>query len=172
GHLAGARAVWVSPDEALARLPLAALPGKEPRTYLLEEVTLAVVPVPLLLARADHRKAEPPDTFLVVAEPAYSAAGGGVSAPGRLAVRGREPVVFSQLPLGYNPTCIETSHGQPSSCVRFFSRDKATEETLRRHLPDSGHVHLSTHTFLAPVSRATAKAVHPGLLSGIALAGA
>ena len=43
--LAGAKIVLVSPDGAVSRLPLGALPGKEPGSYLLEERTLAVVPV-------------------------------------------------------------------------------------------------------------------------------
>jgi CHAT domain-containing protein len=43
--LAGAKIVLVSPDGALSRLPLGALPGKEPGSYLLEERTLAIVPV-------------------------------------------------------------------------------------------------------------------------------
>jgi hypothetical protein len=50
-HLQGASSVLVSADGALTRLPLAALPGSQPGTYLLEEVPLAVVPVPQLLAR-------------------------------------------------------------------------------------------------------------------------
>ncbi|MEQ8784886.1 MAG: tetratricopeptide repeat protein, partial [Pirellulaceae bacterium] len=40
--LEGKKLVLVSPDGALGKLPLAALPGKEPGTYLLEERNLAV----------------------------------------------------------------------------------------------------------------------------------
>src|SRR5262249_16480167 len=48
-HLRGAKVVLVSPDEVLASVPFAALPGKKPNTYLIEDVALAVVPVPQLL---------------------------------------------------------------------------------------------------------------------------
>src|SRR5262249_44767698 len=48
-HLKGVHTVLLSPDEDLARLPFAALPGSKPSTYLIEELPLAVVPVPQLL---------------------------------------------------------------------------------------------------------------------------
>jgi hypothetical protein len=48
-HLHGAKVVLISPDSDLARVPFAALPGSKKGTYLLEEVVLAVVPVPQLL---------------------------------------------------------------------------------------------------------------------------
>jgi len=41
--------VLVSTDGALGRLPLGALPGREPGTYLLEDHRLAMIPVPRLL---------------------------------------------------------------------------------------------------------------------------
>jgi len=48
-HLDGADTIFFSPDGALGRFPLAALPGKSPGSYLLEERLVAVVPVPQLL---------------------------------------------------------------------------------------------------------------------------
>ena len=45
-HLAGAKTVLVSPHGALGRLPLSALPGTKPGSYLLEEIALSVVPAP------------------------------------------------------------------------------------------------------------------------------
>jgi CHAT domain-containing protein len=47
--LHGAKIVLISPDGGLSRLPFGALPGKMPGSYLLEERTLAVVPVPQLI---------------------------------------------------------------------------------------------------------------------------
>ena len=47
--LQGAKIVLVSPDGALGKLPLGALPGKEPGKYVLEERTIAIVPVPQLI---------------------------------------------------------------------------------------------------------------------------
>ena len=48
-HLGGAKVVLISPDEALAGLPFAALPGSKPGAFLLEDVALAVAPVPRAL---------------------------------------------------------------------------------------------------------------------------
>src|SRR5262249_31042895 len=48
-HLTGAKVVLISPDGALANLPFAALPGKKAGTYLIEDVALAIVPVPQML---------------------------------------------------------------------------------------------------------------------------
>ena len=47
--LHGAKIVLISPDGALSRLPFGVLPGKRPGTYLVEELTFAVVPVPQLI---------------------------------------------------------------------------------------------------------------------------
>jgi hypothetical protein len=50
-----ARTILVSTDGVLGRLPLAALPGKDPTKYLLEEYRLAMLPVPQLLPTLDQR---------------------------------------------------------------------------------------------------------------------
>jgi CHAT domain-containing protein/Tfp pilus assembly protein PilF len=49
GKLQGAKIVLISPDGSLSRLPFGALPGKTPGSYLIEERTFAVVPVPQLI---------------------------------------------------------------------------------------------------------------------------
>ena len=48
-YLEGVQTVLVSPDAALGKLPLAALPGRQPGTYLIEERAIAIVPVPQAL---------------------------------------------------------------------------------------------------------------------------
>src|SRR5262249_26210524 len=48
-HLGGAQAVLISPDGVLGTVPFAALPGDKEGRYLIEDVALAVVPVPQLL---------------------------------------------------------------------------------------------------------------------------
>ena len=47
--ISGAATLLISPDGFLNQLPFAALPGQGPNKYLLEEVAIAVVPVPRLL---------------------------------------------------------------------------------------------------------------------------
>ena len=60
-YLANATSVLISPDAALNRLPFAALPGREPGKYLIEELSLAVVPVaqqlPFVLAERERSRA-------------------------------------------------------------------------------------------------------------------
>ena len=48
-HLNGCKTIVVAPDGALAYFPWPAFPGKEAGSYLLEEVAVAVLPVPQLL---------------------------------------------------------------------------------------------------------------------------
>ena len=48
-HIDDAQTGLVATDGVLGRLPLAALPGKAPGTYLLEDHRLALIPVPQLL---------------------------------------------------------------------------------------------------------------------------
>ena len=48
-HLQGAKTIIVSPDGALGRFPMVALPGKDPGSYLVEEYPIALIPVPRLL---------------------------------------------------------------------------------------------------------------------------
>jgi CHAT domain-containing protein len=43
-HLGGARTVLIAPDDELHRLPFAALPGRAPGTFLLEDYALASIP--------------------------------------------------------------------------------------------------------------------------------
>ena len=45
-----ATTVLVSPDGALGKFPFAALPGAMPETYLIEDVSIALAPVPRLIA--------------------------------------------------------------------------------------------------------------------------
>ena len=56
-HLHGIRTVLVSPDGILAGLPFPALPGRTPGTYLIEEVSLAVVPTPQMVPQLQARDA-------------------------------------------------------------------------------------------------------------------
>ena len=48
-HLQGAKTILISPDGVTARFPWPALPGEKPDTYLIEDVAIAIVPVPRML---------------------------------------------------------------------------------------------------------------------------
>jgi CHAT domain-containing protein len=209
-HLHGAKAVLVSPDGALARLPLAALPGSKPDSYLLEEVPLAVVPVPqllpeLLAARESDAGSEP--SLLLVGDVDFGAAPGLADArsTSRSAPRGSRagalPAFDSLQATREEILAVRDSFEQrfPGGTVKALRRDQATEAAVRQQAPKHRWLHLATHGFFAPPQLRSALApvaerggagpalseagrdlfgrqgiggFHPGLLSGLVLAGA
>src|SRR5205823_1035324 len=66
GSVRDTRVVLVSPDGPLTRLPFAALPGREPGHYLLEERAVVVVPVPQLLPELLAATDSPADPSLLL----------------------------------------------------------------------------------------------------------
>jgi CHAT domain-containing protein len=180
-HLDGARTVLLSPDDLLTGVPFAALPGSKPGTYLLEELALAVVPVPHALAQpADAPVARGRAALLVVGgvdfqgEPGPLRPGAWAALPGTL----REPSAVAALFRRRFP------QGQTT---RLEGRE-ATRAAVRAALAGHNFAHLATHGFFAPpqIQSALARAGdeeglfgregvsgwHPGLLSGLVLAGA
>jgi CHAT domain-containing protein len=195
-HLAGVKLVLLSPDGALARIPFAALPGKAPGTYLLEEVALSVVPYPRLLpAMLNERGKETLPSLLLVGAVDYGAAAGKAEGgPGKAAAR--------SAARGFAFKTLENTRGEILSIRDSFERrfengkvsllreSGATESAWRRQAPLHRWLHVATHGFFAPpeIKSAAAPAepkegpdlfgklgpvgFHPGLLSGLALAGA
>jgi CHAT domain-containing protein/tetratricopeptide (TPR) repeat protein len=87
GAIGDAKLVLVSPDGAIGKLPLAALPGTKAETYLIEDVAIAIVPVPQLLPAmvAKRELKRLPKDLLVVGGVDYDrrsakAAGGALAA--------------------------------------------------------------------------------------------
>jgi CHAT domain-containing protein/Tfp pilus assembly protein PilF len=199
-HLSGTRLVLVAPDGVLTRVPFAALPGGRKDSYLLEEVALAVVPVPQLLPelvapRGDDGKAEP--SLLVVGDVRYDAAdSGAAAADSRSAPRGGALMQWKTL----EGTRAEVAAIKDSFQRRFrkgtvtdLREDEATEAEVRKEAPAQRYLHFATHGFFAPKELRSALAeasrggkadadnlfehggvagFHPGLLSGVVLAGA
>ncbi len=199
-YLKGARLVLVSPDSVLTRVPFAALPGSKKGSYLLEEVALAIVPVPQLLpqmlaSQAETGKAEP--SLLLVGDVAYDKSAGSTAvADSRPAPRGGalmhwQPLEATLAEVRAIRGCFEDRY--PDGHVTALSSSRATEAALRKHAPAHRYLHLATHGFFAPkqlrsaladVSHSDKEGVrnlfgrrdvagfHPGLLSGLVLAGA
>ena len=168
--LAGATTVLVSPDGVLNQIPLAALPGEKPGTYLIEELTIVNVPVPrllpFLLAHPKRQGPALPDdqSMLLVGNVQYGGDPGhpdGVMVAARSAVRGGDfgPLSFTELP-GFvtESTAIQESFKQEFHGGEFkmLGRDQATEAAFRRAAPHYRYMHLATHGFFAPRSVASA----------------
>ena len=184
----------ISPDGPLARLPFAALPGKDPAKYLIEEVGLAVVPVPQLLPEllAAPKGKDRESSLLLVGDVDFDAEAGktdgGRTAPGE---RGGTRKGWKRL---------EATRGEVATIRDSFEQRFAdgtakvlrgagvTEQALRQQAPRYQYLHLATHGFFAPAEvksalgaapksgddlfgQAGVTGFHPGLLSGLVLAG-
>jgi CHAT domain-containing protein/Tfp pilus assembly protein PilF len=205
-HLQGARTVLISPDGTLARLPFAALPGKEPGRYLIEEVALGVVAVPQLvpelLAASERGQGEP--SLLLVGDVDFDAAPGAAAA-GTAARTGQRRAAgpgWQRLAATRGEVAtIRDSFEQrfAEGRTRLLRGGQATEAAVRQQAGKHRYLHLATHGFFAPpemrfalsgelteagrggggmvaagdpFGRQGVTGFHPGLLSGIVLAGA
>jgi CHAT domain-containing protein len=154
--------VLVSPDAALGRLPFAALPGKKPGSYLIEEVPIAVLPVPQFLPLL-LRPVTGANSLLAVGDVDF---GEGTGAWKKLPATGPE------------------AKGVAARFRALLKRDaarlgggKATRAALAVALPKHRFAHIATHGFFAqaqatPDNDEGGAGWDPGLLSGIVLAGA
>ena len=190
-------------------MPIAALPGREPGTYLIEDHRLAMVPVPQLIPAllADAERPGADRELLLLGDVDYDAVPGAadVAAPKRKQPRRAgsttrapaEAMTFDPLANTAGEIAairdlygklFETTSDDPRSLVRA----EAGEVRFRELAPRYRHLHLATHGFFAGAeytsqgadsskskNRALAEealtfdVVHnPGLLSGLALAGA
>jgi CHAT domain-containing protein len=209
-HLEGITSVLISPDGPIGQIPLGALPGRDPAHYLIEERSIAVVPVPRLLAMtkspaAPTASANQADgaarSLLLAGDIDY---GGEPGKGGELAMtrsaatsaRGGLLSDFKSLPETRGEILkIRDSFERrfPEGRAQTLRGDQATEEAVRLQAPRARYLHLATHGYFAPpelrsalgpaaektigpgidrLGDASVAGYHPGLLSGIALAGA
>ncbi|HEV3257270.1 MAG TPA: tetratricopeptide repeat protein [Gemmataceae bacterium] len=199
GRLKGVKTVLISPDGTLARLPFAALPGKASGTYLVEERALAVVPVPQLLPELlatgqDDTSGTP--SLLLVGDVDFGAAS-GPAARGRRARAVFGPLQATREEIVAVRDSFEERY--PEGKIRVLRKAQATKGAFRQESGRYRWLHLATHGFFAPAGWPSALApaprpaagstkaaaprqdlfgregmrgFHPGLLSGLALAGA
>lgn len=214
--LAGAQTVLIAPDGALTQFPFTALPGKEPGRFLIEELALAIIPTPRLLAEIlGHDEAAGPDkvadkrtspreaatpALLLVGNVDFGAAPGATPlTPNgplpRHGVRDSDGRQYDELPgTKKEVETVRSLFGKyvVGATSAQLDRGAASEQAFRQAAPRYTFLHLATHGFFAHPDRArvagsaaaTAASkrhpdqlshtadLHPGLLSGLVLAGA
>ncbi|MGC3972537.1 MAG: tetratricopeptide repeat protein [Pirellulales bacterium] len=170
-----ATTILVSTDGALGRLPLGALPGKEPGTYLVEEVRLATIPVPQLLPALihDEGKRELARELLLLGDVDYEAAPDGAAGsapkkkrPGRPTSGDRGPAaeaVFAPLAnTAGEIATIGSLYGRLFEIApddpRSLAQAEATEANFRKLSGQYRHLHLATHGFFAAAEHTSALA--------------
>ncbi len=135
------RTLLISADSALGRLPLGALPGKEPGTFLIEDHRIAMIPVPRLLpdlVRTRGERSSLESTTLLVGGVDYGVDGDGKSIP------------WSPLPGAEREiTTVAELYRQPgeqgaSSLVTLKANDASEHEVLR-HMQSASILHFATH---------------------------
>jgi CHAT domain-containing protein/Tfp pilus assembly protein PilF len=192
-HLSGAETVLLSPDGALAWLPFAALPGSKPDSYLIEEVGLAVVPVPRLIPELlAERHGGGAASLLLVGDVDFNAAtpgSGGRTPATRGLLRDWGELTATRQELLAIKDSFQQRHAQARTTE--LRQAQATTAAVRREVGRHRYLHLATHAFFAPPELRSALASgrrdrgapgpfgaegvggwHPGLLSGLVLAGA
>jgi CHAT domain-containing protein/tetratricopeptide (TPR) repeat protein len=191
-HLGGVQKVWVRPDGPLCRFPLAALPGRRPGTFLLEDCAVSTLPIPQALTLENQNPRAGTDLLLMGdidygADPGTApllAAGGQphARATPRPEAKFRQLAGASGEVKAMNALFTET---HPGGTVQLLRGAAATEEAFRQSAPRRRYLHLATHGFWLPTPPAAASqgqdeeskslgvaATTPGMLAGLALAGA
>jgi CHAT domain-containing protein len=199
--LRGASTLLISPDGLLSSFPFAALPGREPGTYLIEERGVVVIPVPEYLPellrgpRPGIPAAGDPPSLLLAGAIDYGAA------PKAEVLAMNDSQSFRRRAGLYrNWPPLDGTRGEVNDISDSFERTfhrratllrfgEATESAVGEEAPKHRFLHLATHGYFAPpelkswlespaisgteaLSRVDISAFHPGLLSGLILAGA
>lgn len=164
-YVADAQTVLVSTDGVLGRIPLGALPGKKPGSFLIEDHRLAMIPVPQLLPKlADEPGQEPGKReLLLVGDVDY---GSATQESGLSKKPHHQPYVQPEanfLPL---PGTAREIAGIAERYDGLFKTDgndvttlkgiQATEARFRQLAPQFRNLHLATHGFFAPPEKLSA----------------
>lgn len=190
------KTVLVSTDGFLGRLPLVALPGKNPGTYLLEDHRVSILPVPQMLPeliRRDDRAAAERALLLVgavnydsAANELKPAATGDSGGPGwKLASRTRSVrggSHFTELPqtgpeiaeikrtfssVFYGDDLDSAQREALERDTKLLSGAAATETRLRELASQYYYLHLATHGFFASADKKSALSITDGQGRGL-----
>jgi tetratricopeptide (TPR) repeat protein len=163
-HLQGAKTVLISPDGVTARFPWLALPGEKPGTYLIDDVAIAIVPVPSMLpemlARSNSdggQSSQITPSLLLVGDVDFGADPGKPSlesaTAGLVAARGDQPLHWQSLPgtrdeVAAIKTTFEKQFGHATP--EELTGARATKSAVRSVAGSYQYLHISTHGFFAP----------------------
>ena len=166
-HLAGVATVLVSPDGPLGLVPLEALPGKAAGSYLIEDYTLALVPVPRLFGDGEAVAADGPKPATAPAEaPSLLLVGdvdyGGDPGAGPDRGASRSAAVATRAGLLPDFTKLPATGDEIASIGRYFKhrfRGAQPDELSATWPPrrrcarrprQHRFLHLATHGYFAP----------------------
>ena len=159
-----ARTVLISPNGLMAPMAWAALPGAKPGTFLIDEVSIGLIPIPRLLPEllagsgqdSGQSNVSPnAPSLLLVGDVDFGAEPGSADllAIDRTVPRGGEPFNWPSLPGTRDEVAsIQTSFvkqfhdAQPTVLVR----DQATKNAVSDAMTRCEYIHFSTHGFFAP----------------------
>jgi CHAT domain-containing protein len=142
-HLGDATTVLVAPDGPLTALPFAALPGRQPGSFLLDEVTLGYVTSGRQLV--ELAGAEPPagPALVALGDPAYGPAGRWKTLPGtRLETQRLAGAFRRAFPQAPAPTVLLQADADASHLKQAL--------TPVGQAPGYRYLHLATHGFFEP----------------------
>ncbi len=158
--------VLISPNGLMAPVAWAALPGDKPGEFLIDEVSIAVVPIPSLLpamlggneSTTENATVKTPArsaSLLLVGDVDFGADPGRSNTPAidQVAARGGDEFNWPSLP----GTREEVASIQASFVKQFpniqptvLAQGKATKNAVSGAMSQCEYIHLSTHGFFCP----------------------
>jgi CHAT domain-containing protein/tetratricopeptide (TPR) repeat protein len=181
--LGGIKTLLVSPDGVLNRFPLAALPGEKDGSYLIEELAIAVIPVPGLLPELlrNPPTGRPDPSLVVVGNVDYGTSRGTDAYP---------PLPGTANEMGLAQKAFRSRF--PSGKVTPLADAGATRQAVASALSTHSWAHLAIHGYFAEGkkqagaqdiqqaglsagrdgTRQTPRGTDPNLFCGLVLAGA
>ena len=161
-HLTGCTRVVVIPDGYLSFVPWAALPGREPGTFLIEDYAIATASYGRQLYALLSETHSPASKILLAGDVAYderpSAAlpGGELLAARLRAPATKQPLVWKPLSGTAAEVAAIAGLHRVSTQLVPLEGPAASETALRHWMPQSRNIHLATHGFFADESSRSA----------------
>lgn len=198
--LDGIETVILSPDSTLGMLPWSGIEGRKEGTFLLEDYRISLIPSASLLKELLSKEARPMSELLLVGDIDYEVSDLSLQEDSpSLAQRSSYSAARAGANVRFKPlagfaneaevikTLFKTKHGESA---RVLAGGHASEATFLREAVSANVVHIITHGYFAdpndpsrgkrgidgPLNKVADEALAfrflPGLLSGLAFAGA